>query len=177
MKKVSIVISSWNEANRLPLSLEKIATFKNGHPEFEIELVVVDDGSMKDNTWEIIENSPVIDVKKRLSPNRGKGYGLREGTRLAKNDLVYLCDADLSSPIDELVHFLSYTDEYEIIIGSRALDESEVKTSFIKKILGRFGNLMIGLFSKYKTIANANKLSIKSRSIWGVLRDFIEYLY
>ncbi len=145
MKQVSVVISAYNESNRLPQSLDKIALFKHAHPEIDLELVVVDDGS-KDSTWEIIHASPIINKKERIIPNGGKGHGLRVATKLASYDLVYLCDADLSSPIDELVHFLSYSDEYDIIIGSRALDESEVKTSFIKKSLGRVGNFMIGLF-------------------------------
>ena len=95
---------------------------------------------------EIINASPVIDIKQQILPNRGKGNGLRTAAGLATNDLVYLCDADLSTPIEELIHFLSYTDDYDIIIGSRALDESEVKTSLIKKVLGRVGNFAIGLF-------------------------------
>lgn len=145
MMNVSIVIGAYNESNRLPQSLEKIAVFKNAHPELKLELIVVDDGS-KDNTWDIIRNSPIIDKSTQVIPNKGKGNALRVGTKLASNDIVYLCDADLSSPIDELLHFLSYAYEYDIVIGSRALDESEVKTSFTKKLLGRTGNLMIGFF-------------------------------
>ncbi|MCC7303823.1 hypothetical protein IT418_00165, partial [bacterium] len=53
---------------------------------------------------------------------------------------------DLSSPIEELLHFITYTSEYDIVIGSRALNESEVKTWFMKKLLGRIGNFMISLF-------------------------------
>ncbi|MCC7304149.1 glycosyltransferase, partial [bacterium] len=90
MLKVSIVIAAYNESNRLPQSLEKISAFKSAHPELDLELILVDDGS-KDSTWEIIQNSPIVTLKERLLKNRGKGFALRTGAKLATTDLIYLC--------------------------------------------------------------------------------------
>lgn len=63
----------------------------------------------------------------------------------SKGDYFLICDADLSTPIEELGNFLKY--DADIIIGSRALKSSKVKTTFYKKIMGRFGNLLINLLA------------------------------
>lgn len=144
MQKVSIAIPAYNEENRLPQSLEKISTFIKNHPELEIELIVIDDGS-KDKTWEVIQNSPIINKSAQNSPNIGKAATLRKAVAMANNDWVYLCDADLSTPIEELLNFLEFAKNYDCVIGSRALDESLVETSLLRKLLGRFGNLLINL--------------------------------
>ena len=145
---LSIVIPAWNEEKRLPPSLEKIYKFLQSK-NFDSEIIIINDGS-RDKTDEVVReftkkhnSSKVKIVGLGYKPNRGKGYATKVGMLAAKGDYMYLCDSDLSTPIEELDNFLKYKEEYDIVIGSRALAQSNVKTSLLRKFLGRFGNFLI----------------------------------
>jgi glycosyltransferase involved in cell wall biosynthesis len=122
---LSIVIPAFNEELRLPASLERIAVYlKNGNREAEV--LVVDDGS-RDRTAAVAESFrdriPGLRVIANGS-NRGKGYSVRHGMREARMDLVLFSDADLSAPIEEADKLVAALDQYDVAIGSRALDRS-----------------------------------------------------
>jgi glycosyltransferase involved in cell wall biosynthesis len=122
---LSIVIPAFNEELRLPASLERIAAYlKNGNRETEV--LVVDDGS-RDRTAALAESFrdriPGLRVIANGS-NRGKGYSVRHGMQEARMDLVLFSDADLSAPIEEADKLVAALDQYDVAIGSRALDRS-----------------------------------------------------
>ena len=77
--------------------------------------------------------------------NKGKGFALRIGVENANSDWIYIADADLSTPIEEIEKFLEKTTNFDCVIGSRATAQSKVKVSFTRKSLGQFGNLLIRL--------------------------------
>ena len=122
---LSIVIPAFNEELRLPASLERIAAYlKNNNREAEV--LVVDDGS-RDRTAAVAESFrdriPGLRVIANGS-NRGKGYSVRHGMQEARMDLVLFSDADLSAPIEEADKLVAALDQYDVAIGSRALDRS-----------------------------------------------------
>ncbi len=142
---LSIVIPAYNEADRLPETLRKIGEYlKNDTRSFEI--VVVDDGST-DTTVEVAEQSIVPVRVIRQSKNMGKGAAVRSGMLAATGDWRYLCDADLSTPIEDLEKLWSRRSEAEVILGSRRMPGSEVvkHQSWIKETLGQIGNVLIQL--------------------------------
>ena len=59
--------------------------------------------------------------------NRGKGYSVRHGMVEAKGAVVLFTDADLSAPIEEADKLLAAMGEYDVAIGSRAMDRSLIK--------------------------------------------------
>ncbi|MBN1915833.1 glycosyltransferase family 2 protein [Candidatus Dojkabacteria bacterium] len=145
---LSVVIPCYNEEKRLRPSLEEIFCFL-GKKNFESEIIVVSDGS-KDKTTEVVidfikkhERKNVKIIGLEYQPNRGKGYATRTGMLAAKGDYMYLCDSDLSTPIEELDKFLKYKDQYDIVIASRAMANSKVNTSLPRKVMGRVGNFLI----------------------------------
>ena len=142
MKKISIVIPAYNEEKRIPKSLEEIKRYMDAHLDFEFEVIVVDDGS-KDNTIDVVKKYDWIRLLTH-TPNKGKGYSLREGVGCANGDYIYLCDADLSTPILELDKLIMKISDCNCVIGSRALAQSKIKDiKWYRKALGRFGNLLI----------------------------------
>jgi dolichyl-phosphate beta-glucosyltransferase len=142
MKKISIVIPAYNEEKRIPKSLEEIKRYIDSHLEFEFEVIVVDDGS-KDNTINVVQKHDWVKLLTH-TPNKGKGYSLREGVSCANGDYIYLCDADLSTPILELDKLIMEISDCNCVIGSRALAQSKIKDiKWYRKVLGRFGNLLI----------------------------------
>lgn len=117
---LSIIIPAYNEENRLPSTLEQIFSFLSKQ-DYSYEVLVIENGSV-DRTFEIakeftkqFENLIVIHEE-----NRGKGNAVRRGMLEAKGEYRFICDADLSMPIDELSKFLPpQLSDFDIAIGSR----------------------------------------------------------
>ncbi len=122
---LTIVVPAYNEELRLPLSLELIAKFMQQSGR-ETEVLVVDDGS-KDKTAAVAESFRVQIPLLRVVPNgenRGKGYSVRHGMQEARGEIVLFTDADLSAPIEEADKLIAAMAEYDVAIGSRALDRN-----------------------------------------------------
>ena len=117
---LSIIIPAYNEAQRLPDTLEKIHTFLLKQ-SYSAEIIVVENGST-DDTYTIaqglqkqIKNLIVIH-----ETQRGKGWAVKRGILEAGGEYRFICDADLSMPIEELPHFLPPEQQDEAIaIASR----------------------------------------------------------
>jgi dolichyl-phosphate beta-glucosyltransferase len=144
--KLSIIIPAYNEEKRITSSLKKIYNYFD-RKQFDYEVIVVNDGS-RDNTLDVVnkiknKKTKVIDNK----INAGKGHAVKTGMLDAKGDLLLFTDSDLSTPIEEFDKLMKYTDNYDIIIGSRGLKESNVKSKFHKMMLGKLGNFFIRLFA------------------------------
>lgn len=120
---LSIVIPSFNEELRLPATLERIAGYLSTLGG-ETEILVVDDGS-KDRTAAVAESFrrtlPSLRVISN-GVNRGKGFSVRRGMLEARGRVVLFTDADLSAPIDEAPKLIEALRNYDVAIGSRALD-------------------------------------------------------
>jgi dolichyl-phosphate beta-glucosyltransferase len=123
--------------------LEKISSFFNDQ---EYEIIVVDDGST-DKTREVVSKFDNV-ILNNQRENFGKGFSVKEGIFMATGNKVLLTDADLSTPIEEYNKLNEYFNDYPIVIGSRALAESQVQNNIFRKMLGRFGNLLIRFIVK-----------------------------
>ena len=126
--ELSIIVPSYNEELRLPASLDRLAAYvgKSGRCT---EVLVVDDGS-KDKTAAVAAAYANRIVNLRVlknGENRGKGYSVRHGMLEAKGEVVLFTDADLSAPIEEADKLLAAMGEYDVAIGSRAMDRSLIK--------------------------------------------------
>ena len=117
---LSIIIPAYNEEIRLPSSLEKIAAFLR-EQQYSAEVLVVENGST-DRTFEVAadfsrqhQNFGVIRAQ-----GRGKGLAVRLGMLAVDGQYRFMCDADLSMPIDEVSKFLPpQIAAPQIVIGSR----------------------------------------------------------
>lgn len=117
---LSIVIPAHNEENRLPRTLEDIFSFLKGQ-SYSSEVIVVENGST-DGTL------PIANDFAKEYPNlivihedrNGKGNAVRRGMLEARGEYRFICDADLSMPIEDLPRFLPPAiNEFDIAIGSR----------------------------------------------------------
>ncbi len=119
---LSIVIPAHNEASRLPPSLLKIQEFLASQP-YSAEVLVIENGSL-DRTLEIARDfargAPFLRVLHE--EERGKGLAVRRGMLEACGEYRFICDADLSMPIEQVNRFLPPTLAHpEIAIGSREI--------------------------------------------------------
>ncbi len=144
--KLSIVIPSFNEEKRLPATLERIAGYINASGR-ETEVIVVDDGST-DETIRIAESFRRQIAGLRVvsnGQNRGKGYSVRHGSMDSRGEIVLFTDADLSAPIEEADKLLAKMNDYDVAIGSRAVNREliEVHESKFREFAGIIFNRIV----------------------------------
>jgi len=113
-------------------------------------VLVVDDGST-DATLAVAESfvaqHPNVSILK--NPHRGKGYAIKSGMLAARGDYRFMCDADLSMPIEELARFLPPNCErYDIAIGSREGGGAHrYNEPFHRHLMGRVFNAVVQLLT------------------------------
>jgi dolichyl-phosphate beta-glucosyltransferase len=146
---LSIIIPALNEALRLPESLRKIDAFLQQQP-YRAEVIVVENGSTDDTVGVVrafMQDHPY--VRLFAGEPRGKGRAVRRGMLEARGAYRFLCDADLSMPIEEVNNFLPPKLEgYDVIIGSReAKGARRYNEPWHRHFMGRINNLIIKLFA------------------------------
>lgn len=142
---LSVVIPAFNEARRLPRTLESLRAYLESAKR-SYEIVIVDDGS-HDETSRVATEAGAILLKNE--GNRGKGYSVRRGMLAAQGVRRLMTDADLSTPIEELPRLSSLLDQgYDVAIGSRAVPGAsiEVRQGPFREGMGRVFNRLVQLF-------------------------------
>jgi dolichyl-phosphate beta-glucosyltransferase len=142
---LSIVIPAHNEERRLPRTLEQVLAFLQ-QQAYESEVLVVENGST-DRTFDIArayaqKHEHVDAVHSAAS---GKGLAVRLGMLAARGEYRFMCDADLSMPIEQVSRFLppALTD-FDVAIGSREVRGARRYDEPAHRHLGgRFINLII----------------------------------
>jgi len=120
LKKVSVVIPSYNEmANLQKGTLEKVERYL-GKQKYSYEVLVVDDGS-KDGSLEFVKKFIQENPKFKLIENShtGKAGAVTAGMLKATGEYVLFTDMDQAAPITELEKLIPYADKFDVIIGSR----------------------------------------------------------
>jgi dolichyl-phosphate beta-glucosyltransferase len=118
---LTVVLPCYNEADRLPGTLQALLAHLSAAPG-EVEVLVVDDGST-DATATVAEAVAAVDRRVRVlsyCPNRGKGFAVRTGMLAAQGDLVVFTDADGSYRPSDLDRIVAALDRAPVAIGSRA---------------------------------------------------------
>jgi glycosyltransferase involved in cell wall biosynthesis len=108
----SVVIPARNEAGNIRSAVERT-------PELGVrtELIFVE-GHSTDHTWAEIQrvqqDFPERRIKSLQQSGKGKGNAVREGFAAATGDILFILDADLTMPPEELPKF------YEIVVRGQA---------------------------------------------------------
>jgi glycosyltransferase involved in cell wall biosynthesis len=117
---LSIIVPAHNEEERLQASLQQILSFLDSQP-YDAEVIVVENGST-DRTAQIAQDlakeHEIVEVASLTG--RGKGLAVRHGMLAAKGTYRFICDADLSMPIENVSRFLPpQLREFDVAIASR----------------------------------------------------------
>jgi glycosyltransferase involved in cell wall biosynthesis len=142
---LSIIIPAYNEESRLPRTLEQVFHFL-GKQSFSFDVIVVENGST-DRTFEVAQEFAVRHKNLRVIHNeeRGKGGAVQRGVREATGKYVFICDADLSMPVEEISKFLPpVLTDFDIAIGSReAPGAVRYNEPYYRHLTGRVFNTLI----------------------------------
>lgn len=143
----SIIIPAHNEENRLPSTLEQVLRFLEKQ-SFTSEVIVVENGS-SDQTLEVAQAFANQHENFRVIQNdmRGKGLAIQRGVKEARGEYLFLCDADLSMPVEEISKFIPpQLNNVDIAIASREAPGSvRYNEPYYRHITGRVFNTLIRL--------------------------------
>lgn len=132
-KLVTILIPAYNEEAVLPLLYDRLLKLMDGLPQYNFELLFVNDGS-KDRTLELIQEMRKHDPRVcyiNLSRNYGKETAMIAGFDYVNGDCMINIDADLQDPPELIPEMLKYWEEgYDDVYAKRKSRKGE---SFLKK--------------------------------------------
>ena len=148
--EISIVIPAFNEALRLPATLDRVESHLKtiGVPA---EVIVVDDGS-DDATVQIVRERAARWPQLKLvvaERNGGKGGAVRLGMAAARGRYRIFSDADLSVPIDDMEKLLRpLRAGAGVAIASRGLRDSQVELHqpWYRETMGKIFNRLVRIF-------------------------------
>ena len=145
--KLSVIIPCYNEENTLDRILDKVINENS----IEKEVIVIDDFST-DNSRKKRENYNKKDKIKIIfnSQNKGKGYSIRQGLKLASGDIILIQDADLEYSPDDYKYLIEpiLNDEADVVYGSRFIGGQGTRVLYFWHTLGnKFLTLLSNMFT------------------------------
>jgi glycosyltransferase involved in cell wall biosynthesis len=146
---LSLVIPAYNEESRLPATLRRISDVLEGYGE-PYEVLVVVNGST-DRTEDVVKAAASHDSSIRLivTPLAGKGRAVKIGIAEARGDRIVFADADLSTPIEEVIGLTEQLNErQQVVIASReGAGARRVGEPYVRHLMGRVFNLLVQLLA------------------------------
>ncbi|MSR81837.1 MAG: glycosyltransferase family 2 protein [Candidatus Latescibacteria bacterium] len=125
---LTIIIPGYNEEKRIGLTLEQSVAYLS-RQSWRWEIIVVDDGSadqMAGRVEEFARTWPMVRAL-RHTPNRGKGYAIRQGVAAAQGRYIGFTDADYKTDIAALGPAMELLEGgCDGVIGDRTLSRSRI---------------------------------------------------
>ena len=145
--KLSVIIPCYNEESTLKTILDNVIN----ESSIEKEIIVIDDFS-NDNSRKILENYDKKEkIKVIFNPNnRGKGYSIRQGLKLATGDIILIQDADLEYSPDDYKKLIGpiLNNNADVVYGSRFIGGQETRVLYFWHTLGnKFLTLLSNMFT------------------------------
>lgn len=140
MKKVSVVLPTYNEKANIEKTIEKVLEQQKNLPGWEIDIVIADDIRSSDGTEKIAK--ALVRKNKHihfLKVEPGLGVGLIKGHQYALEHLnpqiLAQLDADGQVEADVLVRLVKGVEEgFDFVIGSRLIEGGRNKLTLARRI-------------------------------------------
>jgi SAM-dependent methyltransferase len=138
----SVVIPARNESGNIEAAVQRVPEMGLG-----TEIIFVE-GHSRDDTWEQIQCVAARHPERRIQilkqQSKGKGGAVREGFAAAKGDLLFILDADLTMPPEQLPKFYdaARSGQAEFVNGVRLVYPMEQEAM---RLLNMMGNKFFSL--------------------------------
>ena len=137
MELISIISPAFDEEDNIGLMYEELkSVFEKELPEYDMEIVFVDDGS-RDHTVAQIKKLADSDQRVRLvslTRNFGHQAALSAGLERARGDAIVTMDCDLQHPPSAIPRLVEkWKQGYKVVYARRTIQ----KTTFFKRLTSR----------------------------------------
>jgi len=144
MRRLSVVIPVYNEAESLPLLHQAIQQALCTQPDLWWEVVYVDDGSL-DNSMQVLESLVKDDPEHtravELRRNFGQTAAIAAGIDHSQGEIIILLDADLQNDPADIPMMLEKMDQgYDVVSGWRVNRQDKF---FTRVLPSRLANWLI----------------------------------
>ena len=175
MKKISVIVSCFNEEKSLPIFYEEINKISKEMNNLEFEYLFVDDGS-KDKTLEVLKNLAKKDNKVKyisLSRNFGKEAAMYAGIENSTGDYITFMDADLQDPPKLLPEMFKYIKDGYDMVGTRRVNRKGEPV--IRSFFARQFYKIINKMSKVEMVDGARDYMLMTRQVANSIISIKEY--
>lgn len=175
-KLVSLIIPCYFEEAAVPLFYQATAKVMDSLPQYDFELIFVDDGS-RDNTLTEIKKLSAADRRVKylsFSRNFGKESAMYAGMEYAKGDYIATMDVDLQDPpelLPEMLRLLE-TGEYDCVATKRVSRKGEPP---IRSFFARRFYRIINRISQTEIVDGARDYRLMTRQMVNSVLQVKEY--
>lgn len=170
MKKVSVLIPCFNEAQTLPALYEELKKLADTQTAYDWELMFVDDGSV-DATLDVLKQLHIKDERVcvlSLSRNFGKENALLAGIDNVSGDCVVVMDADLQDPPSLVPEMLTYwEDGYQDVYAKR---RDRGREPWIRKMFSLLFYRIMAHATRFELLQNVGDFRLLDRQCIDALR-------
>ncbi len=174
VKLISVVIPVFNEEQNIPLVFEEVKKTFAVHPEYDFEVIFVNDGSRDNSLLEILRLSREDHRVRGLdfSRNFGKEPATSAGCHQARGDAVVTMDADLQHPPMLILQFLElWKQGAEVVYTVRKVNTG---AGWFKKISSKMFYWLFNKVSEVKTESGTTDFRLMDKKVIEVFRKFPE---
>jgi len=158
MRTVSVVVPTYNCAERLTRALDSVVA--QTYPHDKLELVVVDDGSTDDTAEQVqaFKRRAQLEVRHVRQQNAGPAAARNHGLRLARGDAIAFLDADdrwLPEKLERQLPLLRcsvalvYCGNFFVDAHGRRL------TRYVREVPMHRGDILLALFCNFFLLTSA----------------------
>lgn len=113
-KTVSVILPTYNEKDSIRQCVQDF--FSTGLVD---EVVVVNNNAAPGTAEEVMKTQARQVFEKR----QGYGYAIQRGLAEATGDILVICEPDGTFRPKDIIRFLSYADEFDVVLGTRTTRE------------------------------------------------------
>lgn len=113
-KTVSVILPTYNEKDSIQRCIEEF--FATGY----VDEVVVVNNNAAPGTWEEVARTNARQV---LETRQGYGHSIQRGLAEATSELLVICEPDGTFRPKDIIKFLAYSDEFDVVLGTRTTRE------------------------------------------------------
>jgi len=169
-KKIAVIIPAYNEEKSIGEVVNSIKELGSCY-----DPIVINDNST-DRTAEVAHAAGAVVID--LPCNLGIGGAVQTGYKFARQkgyDACIQVDGDGQHPADQIPNLIKtlFEDEYDMVIGSRFVTDSEYNISFMRLV----GIRILSFFLKLTTGLNIKDTTSGFRAINKKVMDFFAHEY
>lgn len=174
MKKITIIVPSYNEEEALPHLYKRLNEVMNNLNQYEFEVLFVNDGS-KDKTLDLIKEMREKDNRisyVNFSRNFGKETAMIAGLDYATGDAVIFIDADLQDPPELIPELIKWWEEgYDDVYARRSSRKGE---TFLKKFTSKMYYKVLQSLTRVEIQKDTGDFRLLDRRCVNALRKMRE---